>query len=115
MVWVLPGIALLVALSFAVKSWAPNRGAARDRLALFESGLTAACILMAARALVDWSAVPLALWYIAVVAVAGGAVGAILRVTSLPALANPAKSTARAVSAGLTVLVSLGLLCLTIL
>ncbi len=98
---------------FAVSAWSPRFGAARDRLALATDGVAAAGILIASRALVDWSTLTVFAWYGLVLVLAGAAVGAVLRWQSLPPLKDPAKRTRRTVGAAFAAAVILGLVAAT--
>jgi len=89
--------------SFVLAAWSPSIGAAKDRLALTVSGLTAAGLLVASRGIVDWSSFPIVTWYAVVVLLAAGVVGAVLRWPTLPPLKDPAKRTSRTWGAGFTV------------
>lgn len=98
---------------FAVSAWSPRFGAARDRLALATDGVAAAGILVASRALVDWTTITAFAWYALVLILAGAAVGAVLRWQSLPPLGDPAKRTRRTVGAAFAAAVILGLVAVT--
>ncbi|TFD83933.1 hypothetical protein E3T61_20535 [Cryobacterium lactosi] len=98
---------------FALSAWSPRFGAARDRLALATDGLAAAGILIASRALVDWSTATTLAWYALVLLLAAATVGAVLRWQSLPPLKDPAKRTRRAIGAGFAATVILSLVAVT--
>jgi len=98
---------------FAVSAWSPRFGATRDRLALATDGLAAAGILLASRALVDWTTATVFAWYALVLLLAVAAVGAVLRWQSLLPLKDPAKRTRRAIGASFAAVVILGLVAVT--
>jgi hypothetical protein len=98
---------------FALSAWSTRFGAARDRLALVTDGVAAAGILIASRALVDWTAATVYAWYALVLLLAAAAVGAVLRWQSLPPLKDPAKRTRRTIGAGFAAVVVLGLVAVT--
>ena len=100
---------------FALSAWSPRFGAARDRLALVADGFAAAGILIASRALVDWTTATVFAWYALVLILAAATVGAVLRWPSLPPLRDPAKRTRRTIGAGFATVVVLGLVAVTTL
>lgn len=110
-------VPLLVVIAFvggfAVSAWSPGFGAAKDRLALATDGLLAAGILIAGRAIVDWTSTAVFAWYALVLVLAAATVGAVLRWKQLPPLKDPAKRTRRIVGASFTGVVILGLVAVT--
>jgi hypothetical protein len=102
-VWIPFVVVVGIVGSFVLAAWSPNIGAAKDRLALTVSGLMAAGLLVASRAIVDWSTLTIVTWYALVLLLAAGVVGAVLRWRTLPPLTNPAKRTGRTWGAGFTV------------
>jgi hypothetical protein len=69
----------LVAM-FVVRAWrAHGRLSARDRWALITSFAVAITTFVVAPLLINWVIVPTAIWLVAVVLLAGGVVGAVLR------------------------------------
>jgi hypothetical protein len=107
MIAVIAWIPLIVVVGFvagfALSAWSPRIGAARDRLALVVDGLMAAGLLLAGRAIVDWSTTTIFAWYALVLLLAAGVVGAVLRWPALPPLKDPAKRTSRTWGAGFTI------------
>jgi hypothetical protein len=99
--------------AFGLAAWSPRIGAARDRLALVVDGLMAAGLLLASRAIVDWTTATIYAWYALVLLLAASAVGAVLRWRTLPPLKDPAKRTSRTWGAGVTLVILLALVGVT--
>lgn len=91
----------LVAL-FAVRAWKPKgRLSAPDRWALITSLAVAITVFAFARLLVNWVTLPTAVWFSAVVLLAAGVAGAVLRWPALAWLASK-RPLWRALGAGAT-------------
>lgn len=104
MTWVLVGLVALFLAAFAWQGWAPSPP--RDRVGLLTSGTDALAALAAARALVAWDTVPVAVWYAFVLVAALALVGAARRWADLPRVRSE-RPRAREAAAGVQVLAAL--------
>ncbi|MFP7759661.1 hypothetical protein [Marisediminicola sp. LYQ134] len=106
------GIAALVGLpaAYAVRSWRPGKKPPRDRVQLVTSFVEVVFIAVAVKAVITANApLPWWLWMIAVVAIAIGAAGAVLRWPTLPLTAPGASRRNRLIGGSLSVVLWAGL------
>jgi len=78
-------LALFVPGTFAFSVWTDKEARrTRSRVDLLIAALNSAVVLVVLHQLLPWSSVPVALWLLPVLLVAGGAAGAVLRWPGLP-------------------------------
>lgn len=104
MTWFLLAVVTSFVAAFAWQGWAP--APPRDRVGLLTSGTDALAALAAARALVAWGTVPVALWNVLVLAAGVALVGAGRRWPQLPRVRSE-RPRARQVAGGVQVAVAL--------
>jgi hypothetical protein len=104
MTWVLLGVVALFVAAFAWQAWAP--APPRDRVGLLTSATDALAALAAARALVGWDVVPVALWHLLVGLTGLALVGAARRWPGLERVRSE-RPRARQVAGAVQVLVAL--------
>lgn len=104
MTWIVVAVVAFFVAAFVWQGWAP--APPRDRVGLLTSGTDAVAALAAARALVAWDTVPVALWYVLVLAAGTGLVGAARRWSRVPRVRSE-RPRARQVAGGVQVAVAL--------
>ena len=100
-------LALFVTGAFALSVWSDKEAwRTRSRVDLLIAALNSAVVLVVLHQLLPWSSVPVVLWLLPVLLVAGGVAGAVLRWPALPWL-RPGRSRRRVVAdVGLEVVVA---------
>jgi hypothetical protein len=91
-------LAVVTTASFVLSAWSEKEARrARSRVDLLTAALNSAVVLVLLHQLLPWSSVPVALWLVPVLLVAGGVAGAVLRWPGLPWL-RPDRARWRVVS-----------------
>ena len=111
---VVVAIFVWLVLSFTVRAWkVGGRFASRDRWAIITGFFTAVSAFALASLLINWLVVPAAIWLVAVILLAGGVIGAVMRWPTLPWFAEVVNIRRRTFNVAADLLISLLLIGIT--